>query len=216
MEAAREVRHAARNSLGAIEPTGLARMLDDILVDASMVPGVVTVLTAERLGGPEKREAALDRAVGVQLSYEGLRLTRELIRDEERYDVPDPTEGYLALVAGEVLVSRGFGELADTAVSNQAIEIVQRFSKNQTHEYYGPPEAGPHGRSLERDVVALGVAAGATTVRETVPGYLTEYGEQLATEVDREPLPPATEVAVPIRTGLDAAVGGDDILASTD
>ena len=216
MEAAREVRHAARTSLAAIEPAGLAELLDEILEDASMVPGVVTILTAERLGGPEARKAALPRAVGVQLSYEGLRLTRELIREEARYAEPDPTDGYLALVAAEVLVSRGFGELADTAVSNQAIEIVQRFSQNQTRDYYGPQESRPHGRSLERDVVELAVAAGATTVRDTIPPYLTTYGEQLSKEVDREPLPPATDVAVRIQTGLEAALGGEDVLASTD
>ena len=216
MDAAREVRHASRASLAGIEPAGLAQMLDEILQEASMVPGAVTMLTAERLDGSEAPSTAIDRAVGVQLSYEGLRLTRELIRDEGRYHSPDPTDGYLALVAGEVLVSRGFGELADTAVSNQAIEIVQRFSRNQTLDYHTPVGSPSNGRSLERDVVALGVAAGATAVLDSTPAFLTEYGEQLAAELDLEPLPPAMEVEVLIRDGLDAAVGSDDIVAFTD
>lgn len=214
MDAAGRVRLAALETLAEIEPATLATELRSIVREASMVPGVVTIRTAERLGAPG--ESALDRAVGVQLSYEGLRLTRQLIREEERYAAANPTDSYLSLVAGEVLVSRGFGELAETAVAGQAIEIVQQFSRNQTVDYRSDVVSGTSGRSLERDVVALAVAAGSTAVLDTVPTFLVEFGDTLSAELDREPMPPSTEVDRRIRNGLDAAVTAEDAIAVND
>lgn len=214
MDAAGRVRLAALETLAEIEPATLATELRSIVREASMVPGVVTIRTAERLGAPG--ESALDRAVGVQLSYEGLRLTRQLIREEERYAAANPTDSYLSLVAGEVLVSRGFGELAETAVAGQAIEIVQEFSRNQTVDYRSDVVSGTSGRSLERDVVALAVAAGSTAVLDTVPTFLVEFGDTLSAELDREPMPPSTEVDRRIRNGLDAAVTAEDAIAVND
>lgn len=214
MDAAGRVRLAALETLAEIEPATLATELRSIVREASMVPGVVTIRTAERLGAPG--ESALDRAVGVQLSYEGLRLTRQLIREEERYAAANPTDSYLSLVAGEVLVSRGFGELAETAVAGQAIDIVQQFSRNQTVDYRSDVVSGTSGRSLERDVVALAVAAGSTAVLDTVPTFLVEFGDTLSAELDREPMPPSTEVDRRIRNGLDAAVTAEDAIAVND
>lgn len=188
--------------------------LQDIVREASMVPGVVTIRTAERLGGTVTGGEALDRAVGVQLSYDGLRLTRELIREEQRYEAAEPTDEYLALVAGEVLVSRGFVELAETAVADRAIEIVQRFSRNQTVDYRD--ETDVPGVSLEYDVLSLAVATGATAVLEHVPPYLQEFGGTIAAELDRDPLPPAHEVEPRIRSGLEAALPADDAVVVND
>lgn len=216
MDAAGRVQRTALGTLAEIDPPALSDVLQDLLEEASLVPGVVTVQTAERLGGTPAGSAVLDRAVGVQLSYEGLRLTRELIRDESRYAASDPTESYLALVAAEVLVSRGFVELADTAVAGRAIDIVQRFSRNQTVEYREDPGPEEPGHSLEYDVVALAVAAGATAVLDRVPPYLDEFGERLAADLDREPLPPVTDVDTRIRTGLEAAVVADDAAVVND
>lgn len=216
MDPAGRVRRAALEMLAAIEPDELAEELQDIVKAASMVPGVVTIRTAERLGGHPAGGSAIDRAVGVQLSYEGLRLTRELIRDEERYAVEEPTDSYLALVAGEVLVSRGFGELAETPVAGGAIDIVQRFSHNQTLDYREDATPGTAGRSLEYDVVELSVAAGATAVLDHVPPFLDEFGGTLATELDQEPMPSVADVDPRIRSGLDAAVTAGDAVVVND
>ena len=215
MDAAGRVRRAALETLTEIEPPTLAAELKAILREASMVPGLVTIRTAEQLGGGGVTEPVLDRAVGVQLSYEGLRLTRQLIREEHRYDVAEPTEEYLSLVAGEVLVSRGFGELAETPVAGQAIEIVQRFSRNQTVDYRddGVPPTAP---SLEFDVVRLAVDTGATAVLDHVPPFLEEYGRNLAAELERDPLPKSAEVDPRIRSRLEAASPTDDAVAVND
>lgn len=210
MEPGRGVREAALQLVADVEPVHLRDELWDLVRDGSMVPGAVTVITAERLGGADARTKAMDRAVGVQLCYEGLRLTRQLIREEERYAVDEPTEHYLALVAAEVLVSRGFVELAETAVAAQAIEIVRRFSRHQTADYDADPVEPAD--TLEHDVVSLAVAAGATVVLDTVPPAVAEQGDRLAEDVAREPLPPVTAVTVPIRAAVEAAVASDPVV----
>ena len=194
------VRDAARQLIGDVEPIRLGTAIEAHLETASMVPGAVTVITAERLGGIDAGETTLDRAVGVQLCYEGLRLTRMLIREEERFEAEDPTEDHLDLVAAEVLVSRGFVELADTQVAADAIEIVRRFSRQQT-ESYGSDR---RDAALEYDVVSLAVIAGATVVLDAVPAAVEELGQRLAADVARDPLPPMTAVTVPIQVAVEA------------
>ncbi len=216
MDTPARVRRAARDALADIEPPTLASELQGMVHDASMVPGVVTVRTAQRVAGHEDRALAFSRGVGVQLSYEGLRLTRQLIREEDQYDESGVTDSYLSLVGAEVLVSRGFEELAETPVADQAIDIVQRFARNQTIDYRDGHYAGTAGRSLEREAISLAVAAGATTILDHVPAFLIEFGESLAVELDREPFPPANEVDLRIRSGLDAAVAADDAVAVND
>lgn len=212
MVAASDVRRDARELLADIEPGRLASELRDIVADASMLPGVITVKTAEALGGPQAAAGARPRAVGVQLSYEGLRLTRDLIRHDERYGGEDPTESYLALVGAEVMVARGFSELADTAVAGDAIEIVQCFSHSQTMDYHGDSS----GRSLEYDVIRLAVGAGANVVRESTPPWLDAEADRLAAEFDREPLPSATDVSERIRRGVTASPTGEDPVLLND
>lgn len=216
MDAPARTRDAALMALAEIEPDTLRTELQEIITDASMVPAVVAVRTAERLTGREGEQIAIDRGVGVQLSYEGLRLTRELIREEEQYDASGVTASYLSLVGAEVLVSRGFEALAETPVAHQAIEIVQRFARNQTLDYRENAEAGTAGRSLEWEAISLAVAAGASTAVEPVPAFLTEFGENLAAELDSEPFPHASGVDMRIRSGLEAAVAADDAVMVND
>ena len=216
MAAAARVRRASVDALAEIEPAELANQLQAIVTDASMVPGMVTILTAETGAEPAAR-AALERGVGVQLCYEGLRVTRELIRDDSRYRDGDATHGYLELVGAEVLVSRGFANLARTEVAPQTIDIVQRFSRNQTHAYDGTITDAPDAaRTLEYDVIELAVAAGAELVYEEVPATIDDLGRQLATEFDRQPLPGAAGVASRIRADLAAATPASDAVTVND
>lgn len=215
MAAAGRVQRASLQTIGNIEPAAMATELQDLVREGSMVPGVVTVLTAESIGGEAAAEAAMDRAVGIQLSYDGLRLTRELIRGEERYRTDSAAEGYLPLVGAEVLVSRGFSNLVHTDVAGQAIDIVQRFSRKQTLEY-DAPEAAASERTLEHDVIVLGVEAGATVVHDRVPDPIRNFGAELAESLDAEPLPPAAEVTPRIRRELGRGVAASDTVTAND
>lgn len=209
MDVPRVVRRSALEVVAEIQPRHLARELEELLASASMLPGTLALLTARTLGADES--VGRDRAVGVQLSYEGLRLTRQLIREEDRYTDENPTASYLSLVAGEVMVARGFSELAETAVAADAIGIVQRFSRNQTVDYRpGIEESG--GSSLEHDVIRLAVDAGATIGREIVPPPLANCGSRLGREFDRERLPPAADVLERLRGEVGAAVPADTVM----
>ncbi|MFB6151036.1 MAG: hypothetical protein ABEJ40_04440 [Haloarculaceae archaeon] len=88
MEEVAAVRRAALDAVGDVEPEGLRDRIRDRLDDGSLAPGVLAVLSARAVH--DAREAAerefpvdavADRGAGVQLIYEGLRLTRTLVRD---------------------------------------------------------------------------------------------------------------------------------------
>jgi len=88
MEEAAAVRGAALDAVGDVEPDRLHDRIRERLEDGSMAPGVLTVLSARAVSVPESdgespvdAGAIADRGAGVQLIYEGLRLTRSLSRD---------------------------------------------------------------------------------------------------------------------------------------
>lgn len=216
MDASGLVRRATLERLADIEPHTLACELQAIVREGSMVPGVVTLRTAERLGGGFHGETR-ERAIGVQLTYEGLRLTRELVRNEERYASAQPTESYLALVAAEVMVSRGFGDLAETPVASGVIDLVQQFSRNQTHDYRaGNGSESSAGTTLEYDIVDLAVAAGATAVFDYVPSFVEQVGSSLAAQLEADPFSPVRDIDHHIRNGLESAVPTDDAIVVND
>ncbi|WP_436907421.1 DUF7114 family protein [Halosimplex marinum] len=87
MEEAAAVRGAALEAVGDVEPDRLRERIRERLEDGSMAPGVLTVLSARAVADREPDDPAVDadavadRGAGVQLIYEGLRLTRALSRD---------------------------------------------------------------------------------------------------------------------------------------
>lgn len=222
-----EASHARAASLEAVEDVESVPLGDEIgrIIDrASMTPGALTILTARTLGGGEADPeagadagaAAAKRAAGVQLSYEGLRLTRRLIREDDRWDAEDRSDSYVALLVAEVMVSRGFFNLARTEVAPTAIGIVRRFSRNQMLEREfgaGPDELEA---SLEVDVVQLAVEAGATVVSEEVPPALAEYAEELAHELDAVPLPEPDEALAGVPEAIEARLGAHGPAAAED
>ncbi|MFC7140123.1 hypothetical protein ACFQMA_09795 [Halosimplex aquaticum] len=89
MEEAAAVRVAATDAVGDVEPDRLRERIRERLEDGSMAPGVLTVLSARAAASraPESDapsislDAVAERGAGVQLIYEGLRLTRTLSQD---------------------------------------------------------------------------------------------------------------------------------------
>lgn len=211
MDEITHVNEALQESLADIEPDSFRERLGDVLDAVSLTPGVLTVRTARAIDPGVEAEVAAMRGAGVQLSYEGLRLTRSLIRAEPWAEDGADTSHDIDLLAAEVLVARGFYHLSDTGVATDAVEIVRRFGRNQTHERRAD---GPEiDRSLEVDVIDLAVRAGADLATGTVPPVLDSYGADLARELEAEPLP-EPEDALPgveerIAT-LVTAPGSDD------
>ncbi|ELY93102.1 hypothetical protein C482_20546 [Natrialba chahannaoensis JCM 10990] len=160
MDKADSCRRAASDAVADVEPPRLSGLVNAVLDEASMVPGALTIESATihaSAGGAEESttdttsttdtphgvdsEALLTHAAGVQLIYEGLRLTRTLAHDEpwEQPATPDKVSDSmdaatadLAILAADILVARGFYLLAHTDAAEKAVQTVQAFGHDQT------------------------------------------------------------------------------------
>ncbi|MGQ4554408.1 DUF7114 family protein [Halobellus sp. GM3] len=84
MDDAVRVRDAAHEAIDDVEPDRLREVLSDRLSDAPMTPAVLALVSARApdTGVETDTDGLIERAAGVQLIYEGLRLTRSLAREE--------------------------------------------------------------------------------------------------------------------------------------
>ncbi|KTG08884.1 hypothetical protein AUR64_13815 [Haloprofundus marisrubri] len=234
MDDAVRTRDAAREALSDIDPPQLLDALDARLAEASMLPGALALVSARALDPDVDTDALAERAAGVQLIYEGLRLTRDLARDEpwadetaERQNGADDLiagiEADMLVLAADVLVARGFFVLARTEAATRAVDTVRAFGHDQTLGRRSPVPAtdGETDRDtdsfdgrLEADVLDLAVLAGATAVGESVPESLSAYAADLAAEYGTSfpEAPSALPEAAAERVAADG--GGDDPVPS--
>ncbi|MFC6730963.1 hypothetical protein [Haladaptatus sp. DYSN1] len=189
MEEADAVRRAALDAIREIEPVRLRGDLEAILSTGSMAPGVLTLLCAQAIDGAEPH-AIRTRAAGVQLIYEGLRLTRTLTQNPSWET--NVEQANLDVLAADVLVSRGFHLLARTEAADNAVATVQAFGRDQTLR--GEPDADTDDldRNLERDVLDLALVAGTTAVGATISPALRAFVRDLTTTYDDIAFPTAT------------------------
>lgn len=202
MDEAAATRRAALDAVSDVEPAGLRDRIDRQLDSESMVPGVVTILTARaRTGGGGVPLTNTDgtlsaplarRAAGVQLIYDGLRLTRTLAQEEPWTDPSqDDThslEPDMAILVADVLVARGFYLLACTEAADRAVETVRTFGRDQTVRRQTDEPA--LDRNLEADVLELAIVGGATVEGSVSPG-LRELAAELAETVGSSGFGPA-------------------------
>lgn len=187
MKEVNQVRESMDDSLADVGPESFRERIAAVLEGTSLTPGALTIKTARAIEPAISMELVARRGAGVQLSYEGLRLTRSILDGEPWQDAPDSESYYLDLLAADVLVSHGFNHLADTGTATQAVEIVQRFGRNQTHEQAAQPEKTES--TLEIDAIELAVNTGADCAMQTVPPSITAYATDLAREIQDRPLP---------------------------
>jgi hypothetical protein len=167
MEEAAGTRRAALDFVDDVEPAELRDRIDGWLRQGSMVPGTLTILcadaTTDGAGSVSTSETRQDsiarRAAGVQLIYEGLRLTRSLAADDP-WTAGDRDRGDIDILVADVLVARGFNLLATTEAAQQAVETVRNFGRDQT-VWRTTDDASLDG-NLETDVIELAVVAGAS------------------------------------------------------
>ncbi|GAB6860670.1 hypothetical protein ACFR97_07950 [Haloplanus litoreus] len=211
MDNAVRARRAARDALADIEPERLGQVLRDRLTDASMAPSVLALVSAHALDPTVDLDHVAERGAGVQLIYEGLRLTRTLTHTEPWTDGDDEAarQADLNILAADVLVSRGFYLLARTETAERAVEVVRAFGRDQTRRRDAGADRAALDRNLEADVFALSVAAGTTAVGIDPGDDLLEYAADLAREFDGDLPPP--EAALPETTAdrVLALAGGD-------
>ena len=192
MHEAARARTAARDALADVTPETLRALLFERLDDAPVTPGVLTLLAA-RATRREAAPAAVDqRAAGVQLIYDGLRLTRSLAREPPWEADGDAHRGDVEILAADVLVARGFYLLARTEAAETAVETVRRFGRDETERETGRPGPGLDDRSLEADVFELAIVAGVSAVGATPPADVRAFAVDLAGSFDEElPAAPA-------------------------
>jgi len=189
MEEAEQVSAAAREAVADVEPDGLRAVIDDHVASSSMLPGVLTILSARVVDGAVDDHATARRAAGVQLIYDGLRVTRSLVAAEPwaDADAADPSDD-LDILAADVLVARGFRLLARTEAAEQAVETVRAFGREQTDQQ---ADRTPTDRGLEANVFELAAIAGGSTSGSEAPVPLRQYLVGLADNHGEPPLPDA-------------------------
>ncbi|OAQ53463.1 hypothetical protein HTG_08265 [Natrinema mahii] len=218
MDKADSCRRAAAEAVADVEPPQLHEYLGSVLDRASMVPATLTLesaaamaaeghvfdeqydhgvadeTTADRNRSSGSDHDVVTHAAGVQLIYEGLRLTRALAHDEPwTASDADAGEGDLAILAADILVARGFYLLARTEAAGTAVRTVQSFGRDQTRrtDLAAGDDTGPTAAideddpaaidaNLERDVLELAVRTGAVAVGETPSPRLLALAEDLA------------------------------------
>jgi hypothetical protein len=218
MDNAVRARRAARDALADIEPERLREVLRARLADASMTPSVLTFLSADTLDPGVDADPLAERAAGVQLIYEGLRLTRTLAHDEPWADgeTDAARRADLDILAADVLVSRGFYLLARTETADRAVEVVRAFGRDQTRRRERGADRSALDRNLEADVFALAVAAGTTAAGVDPGDELLDYAAGLAREFEGDLPPP--DAALPETTAdrILALTGGDAAPSAAD
>ena len=240
MDEAAAVRRAALEAVDDVDPDRLFERIEQRIEGGSMAPGALTLCSAAAVAEgaetpPTGSEEAVgtdgldDRAAGVQLIYEGLRLTRSLAHAEpwaghERLDdwstaaVAAARSGEgdgkefaaaaadLDVLVADILVARGFYLLARTEAAEAAVTVVRSFGQDQTvrRETDDPTLDG----NLEADVFELAVVAGTTAAGGSAPVGLREFVTDLAT-VEGD-LPQAEAVLTgEVRDRLGGLVGTD-------
>jgi hypothetical protein len=194
MDEVAAVRQTAFDAVDAVEPAALREMIRAELETGSMVPGVLTLLSARAMteipmSGPATDESPPDgireRAAGVQLIYDGLRLTRRLVHGQSWSDHDDAD---MQILAADVLVARGFYLLARTKGADRAVETVRAFGRDQTVRQemdqtdLDETVKTDLDRNLEADVLELAVVTGATVGGPVMPQF-REFAADLAGEL---------------------------------
>jgi len=204
MEEAVAVRQAALSAVDDVDPDALFDALEQRVEGGSMAPGVLTLLSAAAVDGGY--DGVTDRAAGVQLIYEGLRLTRSLAHAEpwsaaaaegwSPADVaadrptgngksPAAAAADIDILVADIMVARGFYLLARTEAAEAAVGVVRSFGRDQTvRRETDDPSLDDN---LEADVFELAVVAGTTAVGGGPAVHLGEFATDLATvESDRD------------------------------
>ncbi len=218
MDDAVRVRNAANKALEEIDPPRLRAVLCDQLETASMAPGVLVLLSATLRDPAAEPTNITQRAAGVQLIYEGLRLTRSLAHDApwERDDAPLETDlaADLDILAADVFVSRGFYLLAQTEAAIAAVETVQAFGREQTHRLAG--DDATTETPLEANVFGLAVHAGLTAVGSEPTDEMLTYAAAVGRAHDGTLPPAAAALTEPLRHKLtELSPNTDEAVASS-
>ena len=212
MDETAHARAAFSEGIGDIVPEALRARLEGVLESASMTPGALTVVTATTLDESVDPDTASRRGAGVQMSYEGLRLSRDLIHADP-WSNGDRTDGDMNAIAAEVLVARGFEHLAHTGVAMDVVDAVRHFGRDQTLRETDDDPA-ELDRRLEADFVRIAVRAGADVALGSIPEPVDAVADELAAELGTDPLPETETALRGVPERISTAVASPDRTAA--
>lgn len=175
METPAAIREQSRAVLEDVDPPALRRTAFDAIEESWAGPGVLARRAARQAGTDPAREAVERRAVGAQLVYAGLALTRRLVASEPWEDGAAGAADVEILVA-DVLVARGTRLLAETEAADRCVEVIRRFGRRET--------GAVDGGALERDVLELAAVAGSTVDAPAPSPTALAWADELAAAVD--------------------------------
>jgi hypothetical protein len=224
MDEAGATRRAALGAVQDVEPAGLHDRIAEWLDQGSMVPGVLTIRFARATASTvspaadELADPVGERAAGVQLIYDGLRLTRRLAL-EQPWENGAGEESNLDILVADVLVARGFYLLAKTEASDRAVETVRAFGRDQTVQRENGDDSLT--RNLEIDALELAAVAGTTLGDRRVSPSIQSFAAELAADNTADGFPPVerslADVDADRLRGLTAErSGGDSLTTSVD
>ncbi|PSP86010.1 hypothetical protein BRC96_00270 [Halobacteriales archaeon QS_6_64_34] len=179
MEEVAAVRRAALAGVDDVEPERLYDRIAARLADATLAPGVLTLVAEAAARSQPVADSDEDRAAGVQLIYEGLTLTRRLAHDNP-WTTGDRDAADKDILIADILVSRGFYLLARTEAAGAAVQVVREFGNDQT-ELRTTGNDDLDG-NLEVDICELAVVAGVTAAGHEPTEALRAVGSDLATD----------------------------------
>jgi hypothetical protein len=214
MEEAAAVRRATEEAIRDIEPDRLRADIRTRVEEMSTTPGVLTLLSARAAPRTDPPDGVAELAAGIQLVYEGLRLTRELAHDEP-WERGDRETGDLAIVLADVLVSRGFFLLARTEAAQSAVSMVQAFGRDQTYRVRGeePPTTE---FDLDVDVLELAILTGQAAAGEPLPSNARGFATEMV-DAHGSHLPPVEDIlAKSTHERLDALLAGEELPTSPE
>ncbi|MDG5778913.1 hypothetical protein VB773_04855 [Haloarculaceae archaeon H-GB2-1] len=181
MEEAAAIRRAALEAVEDVEPETLRERIEGHIADGSMAPGVLTILSARACRDTVTDavpDGIAERGAGVQLIYDGLRLTRSLAREVPWTEGDGESVADLSILVADILVARGFYLLACTQAADSAVETVRAFGRDQTIRR--ATDDTSLDENLEADVFELAVIAGTTASGERPTAQLREFVAELA------------------------------------
>ena len=170
MDAVSRVRVASCRAVEDVEPIRLREIITNQIEGDSPTFGLATIVVSEEVGHTNEKPAIVDnKAAGVQLIYEGLKLTQDLVRGNRwKYD-EQKLNTDMDLLAADVMVAKGFHLLSHTKAAHKAVETIRTFGITETKWSDKNDTTSVRHMNLEKDIFEIAIIAGFVSLELEMP-----------------------------------------------
>jgi hypothetical protein len=165
------VNDSSCNAVSKVEPPQLKELILNRIDQKPSVFGLITTIIAnESVESSDELNQSIDeKAAGVQLIYEGLKLTQELVRNKGWKHEENKLQADLELLAADVMVSRGFNLLSHTLAAKKAVETIRSFGQAESILSNGLEKNSLSEGNLEKDMFELSIITGFYLLNKEPP-----------------------------------------------